>query len=193
MVDGEIQVVLDSDENNEEVRNHVKLQLTTGCKCVTGCDTNRCGCRKDRKSCSAGCHCKNCLNVSTAVPTDTSTPDKQMIIVATSEQVCAKSWETELRYCRPDQLHGRKWCPLPQWHWGNLTGATVRLSRCYCEENFLTRLILTLVQIMEANLYVCTLYCLYHVLTSASPSLVPSLVQCMCLCDGYLLMSTSEV
>ena len=94
MVDGEIQVVWDSDENIEEVRSRVKL-LTTGCKCVTGCDTNRCGCRKNGKSCSAGCHCKNCLNVSAAVPMDTSPPDKQMSIAAISEQVSAESRETE--------------------------------------------------------------------------------------------------
>ena len=94
MTNGEIQVVWDSEENIKDVRSRVKL-LTTGCQCVTGCDTNRCGCRKNGKLCSAGCNCKNCQNVSAAVPTDTSTPDKQKSIAAISEQVTAESRETE--------------------------------------------------------------------------------------------------
>ena len=71
MVKSEIQVVWDSQENIEDVRSRVE-QLTTGCQCVTGCDTNRCGCRKNGKLCSAGCNCKNCQNTSVALPTNTS-------------------------------------------------------------------------------------------------------------------------
>ena len=90
MTNGEIQVEWDSEENIKDVRSRVKL-LTTGCQCVTGCDTKRCGCRKNGKLCSAGCNCKNCQNASAAVPTDTSTPDKQMSIAAISEQVTDES------------------------------------------------------------------------------------------------------
>ena len=93
-MNGEIQVVWDSQENIEDVKNRVK-QLTTGCQCVTGCDTNRCGCRKNGKLCSAGCNCKNCQNTSAALPTNTSISNKQVSITAINEQVSAESRETE--------------------------------------------------------------------------------------------------
>ena len=54
MTKAEIQVVWDSEENIKDDRSHVKL-LRTGCQCITGCDTNRCGCRKNGKLCCAGC------------------------------------------------------------------------------------------------------------------------------------------
>ena len=71
--DGELQVVWDSEQNMNAVRNCVK-QLTTGCKCVTGCDTNRCSCKKNGQSCSASCQCRNCFNTTTTVPNATSMP-----------------------------------------------------------------------------------------------------------------------
>ena len=70
IVNSEIQVVWDSQENIEDVRSSVE-QLT-GCQCVTDCDTNRYGCRKNGKLYSAGCNCKICQNTSAALPTNTS-------------------------------------------------------------------------------------------------------------------------
>ena len=92
--DGEIKVVWDSEKNIDHVRSRVKI-LTTGCKCITGCETNRCGCKKNGKSCSAGCNCKNCLNVNATIPTDTSTSDQKMSITAISEQVSVEPIDTE--------------------------------------------------------------------------------------------------
>ena len=86
VIDSRLQVVWDSERNRDQVRNRVKM-LTTGCGCITGCDSNRCKCKKVGNLCSAGCHCKNCLNVKVAVPSTHSPTDKQMHIAANNEQV----------------------------------------------------------------------------------------------------------
>lgn len=39
------------------------LSLTKGCKCKTGCATNRCSCRWSGNICSVGCECTNCVNI----------------------------------------------------------------------------------------------------------------------------------
>ena len=36
--------------------------LLKGCKCVTGCKSRVCGCRKKDIKCSEGCQCTNCEN-----------------------------------------------------------------------------------------------------------------------------------
>ena len=90
VIDSRLQVVWDSEKNRDEVRNRVKM-LTSGCGCITGCDSNRCGCKKVGNICSAGCHCKNCLNVNVTAPTTPSPADKQMHIAANNEQVSAES------------------------------------------------------------------------------------------------------
>ena len=90
VIDSRLQVVWDSERNRDEVRNRVKM-LTTGCGCITGCDSNRCKCKKVGNPCSAGCHCKNCMNVKVAVPSTHSPADKQMHIAANDEQISAES------------------------------------------------------------------------------------------------------
>ena len=45
VIDSWLQVVWDSEKNRDEVRNRVKM-LTSGCGCITGCDSNRCGCKR---------------------------------------------------------------------------------------------------------------------------------------------------
>ena len=37
--------------------------LDKGCTCKTGCKTKRCGCRKNKRSCGAGCECRDCANM----------------------------------------------------------------------------------------------------------------------------------
>ena len=60
---GQVSIVWDSDENLRSLRHRIH-NLTSGCKCATGCSTKRCGCRKRGNICSAGCECTNCCNVS---------------------------------------------------------------------------------------------------------------------------------
>ena len=43
--------------------------LIKGCKCATGCHTNRCGCRRKNSECSAGCECTNCANTAESITT----------------------------------------------------------------------------------------------------------------------------
>ena len=38
--------------------------LSKGCTCKTGCTTRRCECKKTDKTCSAGCECGVCTNIS---------------------------------------------------------------------------------------------------------------------------------
>jgi hypothetical protein len=51
----------DTDGNIKTIKDRLHL-LTTGCKCATGCNTNRCSCKKKGNTCSAGCECINCCN-----------------------------------------------------------------------------------------------------------------------------------
>lgn len=51
----------DTEFNICAIRQRVDV-LTKGCKCATGCTTNRCGCKKKGVQCSAGCECFNCSN-----------------------------------------------------------------------------------------------------------------------------------
>lgn len=36
--------------------------LSKGCTCKTGCGTKRCCCRKESRTCGAGCECRGCTN-----------------------------------------------------------------------------------------------------------------------------------
>ena len=58
----ELEVVWDSDDNIRKVRQRVAL-LLEGCKCKTGCRTNRCKCQKKGSLCTPGCSCINCTNL----------------------------------------------------------------------------------------------------------------------------------
>ena len=64
ITDEKLTVVWDTPQNIQAVRDRVKL-LLRGCKCVTGCTTGRCGCKKMNQHCSEGCECKNCSNITT--------------------------------------------------------------------------------------------------------------------------------
>ena len=64
ITDEKLTVLWDTPQNMQAVRDRVKL-LLRGCKCVTGCTTGRCGCKKINQHCSEGCECKNCSNITT--------------------------------------------------------------------------------------------------------------------------------
>ena len=55
---GKIEVSWDTEESIASVKALVE-SLTSGCKCKTGCSTNRCKCRKSGDYCSVGCRCKD--------------------------------------------------------------------------------------------------------------------------------------
>ena len=59
--DEELAIDWDSQDNIQRVRDRVSL-LLKGCRCKSGCKTNRCSCRKKEKSCGPGCRCTNCEN-----------------------------------------------------------------------------------------------------------------------------------
>jgi kinesin family protein 4/21/27 len=52
-----------TEENRYKVKSRVDL-LMKGCSCKSGCDTKRCGCRKNGEACGPGCRCTcvNCKN-----------------------------------------------------------------------------------------------------------------------------------
>ena len=55
-------VVWDSNDNVVAIRDRVE-SLLSGCKCITGCRSRRCGCVKKGKQCAEGCQCQNCDNL----------------------------------------------------------------------------------------------------------------------------------
>ena len=59
--EGILRIDWDSKENMQSVRQRVDL-LLKGCGCRSGCDTNRCGCKKNSTACGPGCRCTNCKN-----------------------------------------------------------------------------------------------------------------------------------
>ena len=62
----------ESEGNVKAIEQRVAL-LTRGCKCKTGCNTLRCGCRKKGERCCEGCACLHCNNLP-APTTQTQTP-----------------------------------------------------------------------------------------------------------------------
>ena len=59
--DGNLDIYWDTEENRHKVKSRVDL-LMKGCSCKSGCDTKRCGCRKNGETCDPGCRCVNCNN-----------------------------------------------------------------------------------------------------------------------------------
>ncbi len=61
MKEGKFLIDWDSKESMQAVRQRVDL-LLKGCACKGGCNTKRCGCKKNGLSCGPGCRCVNCTN-----------------------------------------------------------------------------------------------------------------------------------
>ena len=57
----QLKVVWDTEENLQQVHRTVDY-LTQGCKCKTGCGTQRCKCMKGSLKCGPSCQCVNCRN-----------------------------------------------------------------------------------------------------------------------------------
>ena len=49
-------------EVQQEIQSTLNF-LTKGCACKTGCQTKRCSCQKNGRSCGAGCECRGCKNL----------------------------------------------------------------------------------------------------------------------------------
>ena len=60
--DGTLHIQWDTETNISTIKDRVQA-LTKGCKCTTGCNTNRCSCRRNGNKCSIGCECTNCVNI----------------------------------------------------------------------------------------------------------------------------------
>ncbi len=56
--------VWDIDDHIKHVNDTVKYYIK-GCACKSNCQTRHCGCKKSGKSCTPGCSCTNCTNMST--------------------------------------------------------------------------------------------------------------------------------
>ena len=57
--DGNLDILYwDTEENRFKVKNRVDLSIK-GCSCRSGCDTKRCGCRRNGEACGPGCRCVN--------------------------------------------------------------------------------------------------------------------------------------
>ncbi len=67
---GNLTIDWDSTSNFAAIKQRVAA-LTQGRKCMTGCSTARCGCRKKGSQCSEGCLCVNCVNLPASTPADT--------------------------------------------------------------------------------------------------------------------------
>ena len=77
MKEGVLTIEWDTETNIRAVKERVDV-LTKGCKCTTGCSSNRCGCRKKGNNYSLGCECINCNN--TENPDSTSEEMREIAI-----------------------------------------------------------------------------------------------------------------
>ena len=68
--DNNVRIIWDSQKNVQSIRERVHV-LLRGCKCITGCTTGRCSCRRKQKECGEGCQCLNCSNINTVHDKDT--------------------------------------------------------------------------------------------------------------------------
>ena len=89
LVGNTLTVVWDTPKNIASICNRVRL-LLRGCKCVTGCTTGRCGCKKSLRKCSEGCQCRNCLNTSSAL-----TSESELLDIVIEEDMPPGSEHTE--------------------------------------------------------------------------------------------------
>ena len=87
LVENRLTIIWDTPENIAAIRDRVQL-LLRGCKCATGCNTGRCGCRKKQRECSEGCECRNCLNMSCSA-TYPRTSEPELAEIAVEESVAA--------------------------------------------------------------------------------------------------------
>ena len=73
------------------VRERVGV-LLKGCKCITGCKSRVCGCRKEDTNCTEGCLCINCENQ--ALP---SQDREDLADVALEEAVYSNTWMKKMQ------------------------------------------------------------------------------------------------
>lgn len=67
----------DSDSNVTTIRDRVAL-IQKGCGCKTGCQTNRCKCKKSNHACGPGCKCQSCTNLpQTSPPSQVANLDQE--------------------------------------------------------------------------------------------------------------------
>ena len=60
--DNKLSVIWDTPQNMQAVRDRISV-LLKGCKCITGCTSKRCSCKRKETYCSEGCECINCRNI----------------------------------------------------------------------------------------------------------------------------------
>ena len=80
--DNKLAVLWDTPQYIEAIRQRVRLLLKQ-CKCVTGCTTKRCSCKRNNTQCSEGCQCTNCLNM----PRIEGSKDIDLAEIALEEEV----------------------------------------------------------------------------------------------------------
>ena len=62
----------DVPENATKVKARLDF-VFTGCRCKTGCGTNRCNCHKQRQICGPACKCISCKNLHSNIQSMCST------------------------------------------------------------------------------------------------------------------------
>lgn len=87
--DSKLTMVWDTPENTQAIQNRVSL-LLKGCKCVTGCTTRRCSCKKNERA--AGCQCRNCSNTGIQM---TSENTSELAEIAVEEEISTSKDVTE--------------------------------------------------------------------------------------------------
>ena len=58
---GYLEIIWEDEEHQLQAKERIDYILN-GCKCKTGCKTDRCKCRKGGHTCGPGCQCLNCIN-----------------------------------------------------------------------------------------------------------------------------------
>lgn len=76
----------------ETVKNTIDF-LIKGCTCKKGCNSGRCGCKKNGRTCGPGCQCQGCANLAVSVDDDSASGD---IHESSEEESSEDESETEM-------------------------------------------------------------------------------------------------
>ena len=58
---GYLEILWEDEKHKTQAKERIDYILN-GCRCKTGCKSNRCKCRKGGRVCGPGCQCLNCVN-----------------------------------------------------------------------------------------------------------------------------------
>ena len=78
-MNGKLEVHWEVEENIDKAKASLDFILN-GCKCKTGCTTQRCSCRKKERECGPSCSCQFCNNLNKHGQSSTSSQETDLVV-----------------------------------------------------------------------------------------------------------------